>query len=381
MAPIEVFISYSHKDERLRKQLGTHLSPLKRQGVIDAWHDRRIGAGREWAGAIDQHLKSAAVILLLVSADFLASDYCYDREMTLALQRQDAGDARVIPVILRTALWEGAPFARLQALPENGRAITAWANRDGAFTDVVRGILRAAREIRAAQATASEAGRRIQRLPPIWNVPFLRNPHFTGREELLEDIHRKFNHGRVALTGMAGVGKTQIALEYAYRHAHELDLAWWLGAEKPTTLQEDYAALAGPLGLQEVQERELAVITYAVRRELSCRERWLLVFDNASEPKDVLHLLPEGNGHILITSRHLTWPFVAPVNVPPLTRAASVGLLLSRTGQEDRSAADALAQELGDLPLALEQAAGYVAQSRTTLGEYLRLFRARRAVA
>ena len=100
--PIEVFISYSHKDEALREKLGTHLSLLKRQGVIDEWHDRRIGAGQEWAGAIDEHLNSAAVILLLVSADFVASDYCYDLEMTRALERHDAGDARVIPVILRT---------------------------------------------------------------------------------------------------------------------------------------------------------------------------------------------------------------------------------------------------------------------------------------
>ena len=83
--PIEVFISYSHKDEVLREQLGTHLSLLRRRGVIDAWHDRRIGAGQEWAGAIDEHLNSAAVILLLISPDFLASDYCYDLEMTRAL--------------------------------------------------------------------------------------------------------------------------------------------------------------------------------------------------------------------------------------------------------------------------------------------------------
>jgi hypothetical protein len=84
MAPIEIFISYSHKDEALREQLGTHLSLLRREGVIDEWHDRRIDAGQEWAGEIDAHLNSAAVILLLVSADFLASDYCYNLEMKRA---------------------------------------------------------------------------------------------------------------------------------------------------------------------------------------------------------------------------------------------------------------------------------------------------------
>jgi hypothetical protein len=139
-APIEVFISYSHKDEALRDQLGTHLSLLKREGVIDEWHDRRIGAGQEWAGEIDEHLNSAAVVLLLVSADFLASDYCYDLEMKRALQRHDAGDARVIPVILRSVDWRGAPFAKLQALPKDGKPVTSWPNQDEAFTDVARGI-------------------------------------------------------------------------------------------------------------------------------------------------------------------------------------------------------------------------------------------------
>jgi hypothetical protein len=383
--PVELFISYSHnrRDERLRQQLLTHLALLKRQGVIDAWHDRRIGAGLEWAGAIDEHLDNAAVVLLLVSADFLASDYCYDLEMKRALERHEAGDARVIPVILRTTLWEGAPFARLQALPENGRAITSWPDKDRAFTDIARGIHRAVQEIRAAQVAAPSAiGGRTQRLPPIWNVPPLRHPHFTGREELLDELHRKLAHGRLVLTGMGGVGKTQVALEYAYHHAHEFDLVWWLRAEEPTTLQADYAALAEPLGLPEAQESELAVVTYAVRRELSRRpDRWLLVFDNATEPKEVLPLLAEGNGHVLITSRHPSWPLFASVSVAPLTRAASTALLLSETAQQDRIAADALAGELGDLPLALEQAAAYVRQSRVTLGEYLELFRARRAVA
>ena len=122
MAPVEIFISYSHKDEALRERLGTHLSLLKRQGVIDAWHDRQIGAGDEWAGAIDAHLNSAAVILLLVSADFLASDYCYDLEMTRALERHDAGDARVIPVILRSVDWRGRALRQASGAAEGRQA-------------------------------------------------------------------------------------------------------------------------------------------------------------------------------------------------------------------------------------------------------------------
>src|SRR5438128_1377433 len=99
--PIEVFFSYSHKDEELRDEMANHLSILKRQGVITDWHDRRITAGDEWAGQIDEHLNSAHLILLLISADFIASDYCYDLELTRAMERHEAREACVIPVILR----------------------------------------------------------------------------------------------------------------------------------------------------------------------------------------------------------------------------------------------------------------------------------------
>ena len=115
----EVFFSYSHNDEELRDKLEKHLSSLKRQSVISLWHDRSISAGNEWAGQIDQHINSAQIILLLVSADFLSSDYCYDIELSRALERHKAGEATVIPIILRPVDWRGSPFSKLQALQRN----------------------------------------------------------------------------------------------------------------------------------------------------------------------------------------------------------------------------------------------------------------------
>ena len=150
--PLSVFFSYSHKDETLRDELAKHLSVLLRQGIIDAWHDRRIGAGAEWAGEIDKHLNSADIILLLVSANFLASDYCYDKEMMRAMQRhEDKSDpARVVPVILRPVEWRGAPFGKLQALPKDGKPIVGpdWHSHDEAFADVAKGIRRLAEELK-----------------------------------------------------------------------------------------------------------------------------------------------------------------------------------------------------------------------------------------
>ncbi|WP_437330328.1 toll/interleukin-1 receptor domain-containing protein [Sorangium sp. So ce381] len=125
-----------------------HLALLEREGLLQSWHDRRIAAGDARASQIDKNLGEAEVILLLVSADFLASDYCFDSEMTRALERHDAGQARVIPVLLRPTDWHSAPFARLQVLPKDARPVTLWQNRDEAWTDVTLGIRRAVEALR-----------------------------------------------------------------------------------------------------------------------------------------------------------------------------------------------------------------------------------------
>ncbi len=138
--PVEVFYSYSHRDEELREKLNTHLSLLERQGVISGWHDRKIGAGRDFDQEIKKSLESAGIILLLVSADFLASDYIYGIELKRAMERHESGDARVIPIIMRPCDWPHAPFGKLVALPKDGKAVTSWHNRDEAFTDIARGI-------------------------------------------------------------------------------------------------------------------------------------------------------------------------------------------------------------------------------------------------
>jgi hypothetical protein len=115
--------------------------------VIAGWYDRHIPAGTAWAGAIDAHLENAQIILLLISADFMASTYCYGIEMQRAMERHEARQARVIPIILRAVDWKSAPFGRLQALPKDGLAVTSWANSDEAFADIARGIRSVAEEL------------------------------------------------------------------------------------------------------------------------------------------------------------------------------------------------------------------------------------------
>ena len=139
---IRVFISYAHEDQRLRKRLEAHLALLQQQGLITTWHDRKIIAGTEWASEIDAQLNTSQIILLLVSAAFLASKYCYGIEMAQALKRHEAGQARVIPVILRPVDWRIAPLSKLQALPTDAEPVTGrrWRNIDEACADVSRGI-------------------------------------------------------------------------------------------------------------------------------------------------------------------------------------------------------------------------------------------------
>ncbi|MGJ7571534.1 toll/interleukin-1 receptor domain-containing protein [Variovorax sp. RB2P76] len=153
-----VFFSYSHKDEELRNQLEAHLALLKNQGLIDAWYDRRIIAGDEVDDAIFSKLEAADIILLLISSDFISSPYCFSREMMRAMERHEAGEARVIPVILRHCEWHSAPFGKLMAAPKDGKPVVSWPDRDEALADVAKQVRRAVEAV-AAPAASQQAPR------------------------------------------------------------------------------------------------------------------------------------------------------------------------------------------------------------------------------
>lgn len=162
MLNAKVFYSYAHADEEFRVQLETQLKILERNGLVRGWHDRRISAGQQWEEQIDLNLDDADVILLLISSDFLASDYCYETETIRALERHEEKDAVVVPVILRPCLWHDSHFAKLQALPRDGKAITLWANRDEAWLDVASGLKRAV-ELIPEKPSTIEPSNNLQR--------------------------------------------------------------------------------------------------------------------------------------------------------------------------------------------------------------------------
>jgi hypothetical protein len=147
LMPVKIFCCYAHEDEPLLKKLKTHLFPLQRAGLVDVWYDRDISAGTDWEQQIKERLNTAQIILLLVSPDFMASDYCYSIEMQRAIERHERGEARVIPIILRHTYWQGAPFGKLQALPTDAKPVRSWPNQDQAFFNVTQGIRKIVEEI------------------------------------------------------------------------------------------------------------------------------------------------------------------------------------------------------------------------------------------
>jgi hypothetical protein len=165
--PLRIFCSYSHKDEEYVNDLRDSLRGLERQGLIEWWHDRQIVPGWEWEEAIDKNLRTADVVILLVSRDFMASDYVYEKEIDKAIERQARGEARVIPIIVRPAAWEETSFGKLQALPKDGKPVTTWPNQDEAWLDVLRGIRKAVGELlreRHEQAATEAAKRKAKEL-------------------------------------------------------------------------------------------------------------------------------------------------------------------------------------------------------------------------
>lgn len=191
---IKVFYCYAREDKGLRTTLEKHLGNLKRQGLITGWSDRDINAGKEWAKEIDCNLNTANVILLLISPDFMHSDYCYGKEMMRALERHENGTARVIPIILSPVEYEGAPFSRLQALPTDAVPVRdrKWRNRDEAFYDVAQGIKKVVKELLSEQWVYEG------------NIYFYREQY----DEALKAFERAIDLDRTNVSALVGQGET-----------------------------------------------------------------------------------------------------------------------------------------------------------------------------
>ncbi len=376
----DFFVSYTHADAKWAEWIAWQLEAAGYRVKIQAWDFDR---GSHFVREMRQAAATADRTIAVVSAVYLKSAYG-EAEWQAAWAADPSGAGRnLIPIRIEDCPRPGSlsqlvgddlfdldaetATARLLATARGGRGKPA---TEPLFPGH-----------RATVGTTPEPTFPGQ-LPRMWRAPG-RNRNFTGRERLLAAIHLSLQQGRpvavTALHGLAGVGKTQLAAEYAHRYADDYSLIWWIDAEQIPLIGEKIAALAGPLGLPG--DGPASVIAATVLAALARRTGWLVVFDNAEDPVALRDWLPDGPGHVLITSRNPAWGALAdPVAVGVFERAESSALLSRRLPGQDPAAVDALAGELGDLPLALAQAADYIAATGTDAAGYLAKFRARRTV-
>jgi tetratricopeptide (TPR) repeat protein len=376
------FISYNKADRQMAEWVAWQLEEAGFTTVIQAWDFR---PGGNFVADMHRAAQHAQRTVAVLSPDYL--DSLYTQPEWHAAFAQDPTGARgsLLPVRVRECRLDGLLLQVVYIdLVGKDEAQARAALLDGLKRERLKPAV-APGFVPAGARSVIEKPRYPGSLPPVWNVPHHRNPNFTGREDLLAQLRTALTSGTpAALTqaihGLGGVGKTQLAVEYAYRHATDYELVWWVRSEESATLAAEYARLASALGLPEKDAKEQEAAVQAVRRWLEQNAGWLLVFDNAVEDKMLRPYLPRGNtGHVLITSRNQAWRGLAqPLSVKVLPPDDAVAFLLKRTGQEEREAAAALARELGSLPLALEQAGAYIEETATPLAGYLRLFRERR---
>jgi tetratricopeptide (TPR) repeat protein len=377
------FVSYTQADRAWAEWIAWQLEAAGYSTVLQAWD---FVPGSDWVHEMQHATAASPRMIAVLSPAYLESAYG-EAEWRTAFANDPSGELGLLvpvrveevrpPGLLRTRVY--VDLVGLNRQTARARLLEAIGHerpkpdREPPFPGPLGG----------ARATSGREPDFPGRGPEITNLP-PRNPDFVGRAELLELLHQEFRaRTGVAVTqaravhGLGGVGKTQLVLEYAHRHASDYDLVWWIVAERAPTAVAALTALGRHLGVGEAADQNAMVDEILDR--LRHRDRWLLIYDNADEPEQLARLLPPGgSGHVLVTSRCRAWGRVAePLPLDVLRRHESVALLRRRSGSGDEASLMALAELLGDLPLALEEAAAYIEESQIDLTEYLELARSR----
>jgi tetratricopeptide (TPR) repeat protein len=372
----DFFISYTGVNRPWAEWIAVQLEAAGHSTVLQAWDFR---PGSDFLHQMQQATTSAGRTIAVLSPAYFGSAFS-EAEWRAAFVKDPTGE---LGLLVPVRVQECAPPGLLAS-----RVYVDLVDTDE--TTAKRLLLAGVDQSGARPTTApfpGKAARGAKRFPgqgpAVSNLP-ARNRNFSGREELLEQLHASLQAESAAavvstgaLHGLGGVGKTELTLEFAHRSVSDYDIVWWIGAEQPTSVTADLAGLAEELGIARAADQ--AEMVRRLFGELRGRERWLLVYDNAEGLEELAGLLPPGGGgRVLVTSRYGAWGRLGrALRLDVLARSEAVAFLAKRTGADDQAALDGLAELLGDLPLALEEAAAYLEETHTDVGEYLELVRDR----
>ena len=387
---LRVFLSYSHDSDEHAARVLDLANALRRDG-IDAILDQYLHRGPEegWPLWMDRNIRDALFVLMVCTATYLRRVLGEEKpgqglgvrwEGKLIYNRiyhDRPSGSRFIPILLPGST---PTYIPTPVLGHNRYVITSFHRADSGYDGLYRHLVDKPKVIAPKIGTLGE--------PVVWNVPYPRNLNFAGRTLLLAQLETALASGTTAaqaIAGLGGVGKTQTAVEYAYRHRDRYRVVLWVRADTETSLISGYRELAEVLGLPEKDARDSNKVVTAVRRWLGREPGYLLILDNADDPALVRPYLPSApKGHVLLTSRAHTFDIPGvrqPIGLPVLEPDEALEFLGKRTGRAgpldpaEQDAARTLAAELGYLPLALEQAAAYMVEHAEAFSVYLDAYR------
>lgn len=288
--PLKVFYSYSHADREHRDTLEKHLKLLKRDGLISEWYDKNITAGLDIDSVISDELEVSDIILLLISPDFIASDYCYDIEVKRALEMHNAGQARVIPIILRACDWHNTPLSGLLALPEDGKHISKWKDTDEYFLNVNHGIRTAIAEIVKVKQNTSERDdvvknkieKEYQNILTDYPRPDI---YFTGRVDKLQELRKAIDSSVITvINGLGGVGKTELVATYINDDVSEKEKILWLSCTSESRFDTFVQSVGYGYLLEGDKKTDKA--KFSAFKDVLEREKKIVFWDNFQDVTD-----------------------------------------------------------------------------------------------